>query len=144
LLNPKDQNAQNQLAWLLATCPESDCRNAHRAVELAQELADRFPDRSLHWATLGVAHYGTGDYPAAIQALTKATQLPGGPNVFFPRSVGFFLAMSHWQLGDKEEARRWYDQAVAATAIRPGLAEQRLRRAQAEKLLGIATGQKPE
>ena len=25
----------------------------------------------------------------------------------------FFLAMSHWQLGDKKQARQWYDQAVA-------------------------------
>ena len=25
----------------------------------------------------------------------------------------FFLAMAHWQLGHKEEARRWYDQGVA-------------------------------
>ena len=24
----------------------------------------------------------------------------------------FLLAMSHWQLGDKEEARTWYDRAV--------------------------------
>jgi hypothetical protein len=25
---------------------------------------------------------------------------------------GFFLAMAHWQLGHKTEAREWYDQAV--------------------------------
>ena len=24
----------------------------------------------------------------------------------------FFLATAHWHLGDKEEARRWYDKAV--------------------------------
>jgi hypothetical protein len=24
----------------------------------------------------------------------------------------FFLAMAHWQLGHKEEARKWYDRAV--------------------------------
>ena len=27
----------------------------------------------------------------------------------------FFLAMAHWQLGHKEEARRWYDRAVQWT-----------------------------
>jgi hypothetical protein len=25
----------------------------------------------------------------------------------------FFLAMANWELGNKVEARRWYDQAVA-------------------------------
>ena len=24
----------------------------------------------------------------------------------------FFLAMTHWQLGDQEQARQWYDQAL--------------------------------
>jgi len=24
----------------------------------------------------------------------------------------FFLAMTRWQLGDKQEARKWYDKAV--------------------------------
>jgi hypothetical protein len=24
----------------------------------------------------------------------------------------FFLAMAHWQLGEKDKARRWYDRAV--------------------------------
>jgi hypothetical protein len=25
----------------------------------------------------------------------------------------FFLAAAHWEMGDKKQARRWYDQAVA-------------------------------
>ena len=24
----------------------------------------------------------------------------------------FYLAMAHWQLGEKEQARQWYDRAV--------------------------------
>jgi hypothetical protein len=27
----------------------------------------------------------------------------------------FFLAMAHWQKGDKDEARKWFDKAVAWT-----------------------------
>ena len=27
----------------------------------------------------------------------------------------FFLAMAHWQKGDKDEAREWFDKAVAWT-----------------------------
>jgi hypothetical protein len=26
---------------------------------------------------------------------------------------GFFLAMAHWQLGDREQARAWFEKAVA-------------------------------
>ncbi len=29
-----------------------------------------------------------------------------------PRLDWLFLAMAHWQLGDKGAARKWYDQAV--------------------------------
>jgi hypothetical protein len=39
--------------------------------------------------------------------------------------------MAYWQLGDRDEARRQYDRALAATANRPG-DERELRRARAE------------
>jgi hypothetical protein len=49
---------------------------------------------------------------------------------------GFFLAMAHWQVGDKKQARRWYDKAVLWMEVnRPG--DDELRRFRAEALLGI-------
>jgi tetratricopeptide (TPR) repeat protein len=48
------------------------------------------------------------DWKAAVTALEKSRELSKGGNSF----DWFFLAMAHWQLGDKEQARTWYDQAV--------------------------------
>jgi serine/threonine protein kinase/Tfp pilus assembly protein PilF len=62
------------------------------------------------WNILGVARYRAGDWKAAIEALEKSVALAPDNYVAFN---GFFLAMSHWQLGEREAARKSYDQAVA-------------------------------
>ena len=55
----------------------------------------------------------------------------------------FFLAMAHWQLGDKQAARKWYDQAVAwMDKNQPDNVELRRFRSEAEELLKI-TDKKP-
>ena len=59
--------------------------------------------------TLGIALYRAGRWQESLEALKTADQLsadkPEG-------STAFFIAMAHWRLGDKPEARRWYDSAV--------------------------------
>jgi hypothetical protein len=46
--------------------------------------------------------------------------------------------MACWRLGKKEEARKWYDQAVRwMDKNLPNNAELRLFRAEAEELLGV-------
>ncbi|HUQ69688.1 MAG TPA: tetratricopeptide repeat protein, partial [Planctomycetaceae bacterium] len=57
----------------------------------------------------GVAHYRAGDWKAAIATLEKAIELRKGGDCFDWLS----LAMAHWQLGNKDEARQWNDRAVA-------------------------------
>jgi hypothetical protein len=57
----------------------------------------------------------------------------------------FFLAMAHWQQGEKVEARHWYDRAVRwmeknkqlLENTKPHQAELRRFRAEAAELLGI-------
>jgi tetratricopeptide (TPR) repeat protein len=44
-----------------------------------------------------------------IDALTKSMELSDGGD----GNDWFFLAKAHWQLGDKSQARFWYDKAVA-------------------------------
>jgi hypothetical protein len=56
-----------------------------------------------------VALYRAGDWQAAITALSKSNELLGGKMLSFN---AFFLAMAHWQKGEKEHARRWYDKAT--------------------------------
>jgi tetratricopeptide (TPR) repeat protein len=61
-----------------------------------------------HWNTLGVAQYRAGDFKAAIEALNKSMELRKGGDSF----DWFFLAMAHWRLDKKDEARKWYERAV--------------------------------
>ena len=66
------------------------------------------PESRNIWNTLGAAQYRNGDWKAAVEALMKSVQLcKGGSSFNF-----FFLAMAHWQLGEKDKAREWYDRAV--------------------------------
>jgi tetratricopeptide (TPR) repeat protein len=105
---PADPRALNNLAWLLATRPEPAWRDPPRAVELATRAVLLAPKAGSHWNTLGITHCRAGDWKAAVTALEKSRELSKGGNSF----DWFFLAMAHWQLGDKEQARTWYDQAV--------------------------------
>jgi hypothetical protein len=82
-----------------------------------------------------VAYYRIGDWKNASAALEKSETLAPGR---FTDINGFFLAMSQWQLGEKEEARKWYDKAVAWMEKNdPKNEELRRFQAEAEELLGI-------
>jgi hypothetical protein len=51
----------------------------------------------------------------------------------------FFLAMAHWQLGHRDEARKWYVKAIEwMDNYLPGDKALRRFRAEAAELLGIA------
>jgi WD40 repeat protein/serine/threonine protein kinase/tetratricopeptide (TPR) repeat protein len=107
-LVPESAVAHNNLAWLLATCPETKFRDTQRAIASAKKAIELAPKEGNHWNTLGAAHYCAGDSKAAIAALEKSMELRKGGDSF----DWFFLAMAHWKLGDKKAARKWYDQAV--------------------------------
>jgi serine/threonine protein kinase/WD40 repeat protein len=140
-LAPDHANARNALAqllnhqaWFLATHAEPKSRDPGRAVKLAQEAVELAPNEGTIWNTLGVAHYRAEEWKVAIAALTKSMELRKGGDSF----DWYFLAMGHWQLEQKEEARKWYDQAVAwMNKHQPQNEELRRFRAEAAELLGI-------
>jgi serine/threonine protein kinase/tetratricopeptide (TPR) repeat protein len=108
---PADRaRAANSLAWLLATCPEVNYRDAARAVELAKDAVEQAPLDGNYWNTLGVAQYRAGNFQAAVEALEKAEELDPDKQLAIN---GFFLAMAQWQLANQDQARQWYDRAVA-------------------------------
>ncbi len=135
---PNMPGCYNVLAWQLVTCPDPKFRDPSRAVELAKKADQLSPENGNIWNTLGVAHYRTGNWKGAVASLKKSMALgEGGDSVDW-----FFLAMAHWQLGDMEQARKWYDQAIhGMEKNRPWSEELRgdLRRfrAEAAELLGI-------
>src|SRR5262249_43315422 len=92
----------------LATSPDPRVRNPEKALELAQQLIQLSANNGAHWHTLGVAHYRVGDWKAAIGALEKSLELRKGGDGY----DWFVLALAHGQLGQNDEARRWYDKAA--------------------------------
>lgn len=132
-LRPNYAEAHSNLAWLLATCPAAKWRDPRRAVELAKKAVALGPNGGSFWNTLGVAHYRAGDCKAAIEALEKARQLRNGGR----SSDFFFLAMAHWRLGNKPEARKWYDRAVEWMEKKPKNEELRRFCVEAAELLGM-------
>jgi uncharacterized protein HemY len=78
-------------------------------VSLAKEAVELVPRKSTYHDTLGTALYRAGHWKAALEALKTANQQSLGKRA---GSTSFFIAMTHWQLGDKAEARRWYDRSV--------------------------------
>jgi tetratricopeptide (TPR) repeat protein len=107
-LAPADAQAHNDLAWLLATCPDAKVRDPQQAVKLATRAVQLAPKEGGFWNTLGVAHYRAGDWKAAVAALGKSVELGKGGNA----CDFFFLAMAHRKLGNHNEARKAYDQAL--------------------------------
>jgi serine/threonine-protein kinase len=133
-LHPDDATGCNNLSWLLATCPDSKFRDPRLAVQLAKRAVELTPMDGTHWNTLGVAHYRAGSWRDAIAALEKSMLFRKGGNAF----DWFFLAMTHWQLGDMQQARKWYDKAaLRMDKNRPKDAELLSFRAEARELLGI-------
>jgi serine/threonine protein kinase len=132
---PGHPGPPNRLAWLLATCPLKEICDPKRAVELARKAVDLAPKSNIYRNTLGVALYRAGDWKAAIEALEESGRL--APDKY-RASNGFFLAMAHWQLGDKTQSRFWYDKAVPWMEKNQLKNEELIRfRAEAAAVLGV-------
>jgi Flp pilus assembly protein TadD len=71
-----DPSIQSNLAWLLATCPDSSLRNGGQAVELARQANELTGGKNpvvLH--TLAAAFAETGQFAEAVQCAQKALEL---------------------------------------------------------------------
>jgi len=128
--------ACNMLAWSLCTCADPQLRHPQQAVELAKRAIELATQGQVgdYWNTLGTAHYRAGVWQCAVAALEESRKArSGGDSDDF-----FFLAMAHWQLGDKDKAREWYDKAVQwMEKNKPNDEELRGFREEAAKLLGV-------
>jgi serine/threonine protein kinase/tetratricopeptide (TPR) repeat protein len=137
-LKPDFLPAYVSLAWTLATFPDPAQRDGAQAVKYAHKALELRPQESTHWSNLGVAYYAAGEYPKAVETLEKADQMRNGRDDWHR----FFLAMAHWQLGNQQQARKYYHQGVQwiereAANMARGSAEEQIRfRAEAEKLMG--------
>jgi tetratricopeptide (TPR) repeat protein len=100
-------NTFNNLAWLMATCPDARFRDAQGAVTNAKHAVEISPMDRKCWNTLGVAYYRTGELEEAKNALYRSMELRNEGDSF----DWFFLACVHFKLGHEDRAREWYDRA---------------------------------
>src|SRR5262249_14681663 len=123
----------NLVAWEMVRLPrapehyyEEGLRYARKAVELA-------PKDGNSANTLAVAEYRSGHWAESIAASERSMALTKGGGA----GDWFFLAMAHWKKGEKDEARKWFDKAVAWTKEKePKNAELRPFWTEAAELLG--------
>ncbi|MEX2168352.1 MAG: protein kinase [Pirellulales bacterium] len=144
-LEPNYSRAYTDLAMIHSNRPDADHRNIRQAVELAAKGVELEPQASKRWTALGIARYRESQWQEARIAFDKSLQLgtnSQGGELPWPDAIDwFFLAMSNWQLGQKEQARQCYDRAVQAMekgqTWQTDVAQLRRFRAEAEELLKI-------
>ncbi len=130
----------NDLAWLLATCPDAELRDGERAVRFARRSLEFEPSSGNTWNTLGVAYFRLGDMERSRSALYRSMELQNeGSSIDW-----FFLAMIHQREGRKERAREWYDKAAQAVKQMPREAEELYRfQSEAADALGLPRPKPP-
>ena len=108
-------------------------RDPQLAVNLAAKGVAMAPKYQAIQNTLGVATIG----PVIGKTRSRRRGVDGAREGRW-RYNWFFMAMSHWQLGDSEQARKYYAQAVEwMDKNKPKDDELRRFRAEAAELLGI-------
>jgi serine/threonine protein kinase/tetratricopeptide (TPR) repeat protein len=108
-IDPDEAAVHDRLAELLTTSSDPKVRDSAKAVEAGKRAVELAPSNGSFWNTLGTAHYRSGHWRAALEALEKARELTTEhPSTHHQ----FILAMSYWQLGDQEKARKEYQEAA--------------------------------
>ena len=133
---PHDEQGMsaNNLAWYLVDCPAPALRAPAEAVGLARKAVAQAPEMGDYWNTLGVAQYRAGDFQSALTALSRSIELRSGGD----GADHFFIAMAYEHLGDRKQARMWYDKAVQWMDKRSPRNEADIRyQAEAKEILGI-------
>ena len=134
--DPENAEACNNLAWIYLTGPEP-LRDVKAALPLAEKALRLASGNADYRNTLGVAYYRAGRYGKAVETLQ--------PNLAKQNDRGlahdlYFLAMSHYCLGETERAQDYLAWAVRWTAAQKDLhpaqnEELNLFRAEATELL---------
>jgi tetratricopeptide (TPR) repeat protein len=133
---PQDHALLSAVAWRLAKPLDDKFGDPEEAITLARRAIELSPTEGSYWGILGAAQFRAGHWRAALETMKKSEELgPGGTR----HLTGFLSAMAHWHLGEQDEARRRYDQAVAwMDKDQPNHEELMHVRRMAEQLLKVA------
>ncbi|MEX0677033.1 MAG: protein kinase [Pirellulales bacterium] len=122
----------NEAARFFATYPDPEVRRPAEALRLARHATELAPRDAGAWSVLGIACYRTAQWQSAVLALQKSVQLRDGGEAW----DWFYLAMAEWQLGQQEEARKWFAQGVDWARTPRNLRQVRLLYQEAARVLG--------
>ena len=89
----------------------SSARDYDEALEHARKAVELAPKTGDIVNTLALAEYRAGHWNESIAASDRSMALGTGGDGY----DWFVLAMAHWRKGEKDEARTWFDKAVAWT-----------------------------
>ena len=133
VLDPDDPATLNDIAWTVASRPETPPADLAQALDLIREAVAKAPDDGSFRNTLGVVRYRLGDWKGAVEALEDSVRLRDGGDPF----DWLFLAMARHRLGERDVARRWLEKSVArAQETTTDNEEVKRFRSEAESLLG--------
>ena len=104
----KPASLYNRLAWDLAT-GTAPSRHPKIALYLAKEAVEKAPSRVSYLTTLGAAHYRAGHWQEATESLkSKVTSSEANANA----DDFLLLSLAYQQLGDRDQAKTWYQRAI--------------------------------
>ncbi|MCI0642313.1 MAG: protein kinase [Gemmataceae bacterium] len=130
----------DNLARVYLTAPES-LRDVEAALPLAKKAVRLAPKIPMYGNTLALAYYRNGLYPEAAEILRPNLDRLDDPRLVLDL---YLMAMCHHRLGDKKQARAFFDWAGDHFEKQNDLSAKHLDeldmfRAEASKLMGIAT-----
>ena len=108
---PDAAYGHNEFAWLVALAPNRPPRDYDEALEHSKKAVELASNKGSYYNTLALVEYRRGRWNDSIAAATRSIAIGNGGDA----SDWFFLALAHWQRGEKEQARTWFDKAVAWT-----------------------------
>ncbi len=112
-------------AWLRATCPEAELRDAKRAVESAKEACKRTKSSNPDYLiSLAAAHAEAGDFESAIEAVEKAQALitPDDPRAeWYQGLLTMFWGNEPYRLPDGDEFLAHAGRPMCDCGVRPDL-----------------------
>jgi serine/threonine protein kinase len=108
-INPGNADAHNKAAWVLVSVPEESWFDPKHGLEEARAAVKLEPNNSTFWTTLGVAAFRVQDWKTALDSFKRSIDIAGGSAADW-----FFVAMTHWKQGNRDEAHKCYNLALAA------------------------------
>jgi tetratricopeptide (TPR) repeat protein len=106
-IDPSNPRPFDRIAVSLMTDRNPKRQDPLRAIEFAKKAIAVEPRIAQYWHTLGVAQYRAGKWQEALDSFDKSMVLQNGGDGL----DWYFVAMAHWQLGDKNRAAQFFHNA---------------------------------